>query len=64
VELEEIPEREMKATTDDTKRTGFVSEDCCESVSADAVKEVEPECGKEIYWAFLPPKVRRRTVCL
>ena len=54
----------MKATTDDTKRTGFVSEDRCESVSADAVKEVEPECGKEIYWAFLPPKVRRRTVCL
>ncbi|KAM6375271.1 uncharacterized protein FN964_001508 isoform 2-T2 [Alca torda] len=64
VKLEEIPEGEMNATTDDSKSAGFVSEDHCESTSANAIKEVKPVCGKEICWAFLPPEVRRRTVCL
>lgn len=64
MELEEIPMSEMKATTDDSKPAGFVSEDCCESASTDAIKGVESEYGKEIRWAFFPPGARRRTVCL
>lgn len=48
MELEGIPEREMKAGTDDSKPAGFVSEDHCESASTDAIKEAEPACGKEI----------------
>lgn len=59
MELEEIPMSEMEATTDDIKPAGFVSEDCCESASTDAIKEVEPECSKEIRWAFFPPEARR-----
>lgn len=64
MELEEIPESEMKAAPDGSKPAGFVLEDCCESASAGAIKEVEPECGEEIYRVFLPPEVRRRSVCL
>lgn len=64
MEHKEFPESEMKATADDNKPAGCFSEESCESASADAVKETDPECGKEIYWAFLPPEVRRRTVCL
>ena len=64
MERGEIPESETKATADDNKPAGCISEDHCESASANAVKEVDPDCGKEIYWAFLPPEARRRTVCL
>ncbi|PKU45427.1 shugoshinhypothetical protein [Limosa lapponica baueri] len=46
VKLGEIPESKMKATTDDSKPDGFVSEDHCESASLYAIKEVEKECGE------------------
>ncbi|XP_062481432.1 shugoshin 1-like isoform X1 [Pezoporus occidentalis] len=45
VEYEEFPESEMKATADDNKPAGCFSEDFCESASADAVKETDPERG-------------------
>lgn len=63
MECKEIPESETKATADDNKPAVCISEDRCESASADPIKELDPECGKETYWAFLPPEVRRRTVC-
>ncbi|XP_014804925.1 PREDICTED: uncharacterized protein LOC106892330 [Calidris pugnax] len=46
VKLGEIAESKMKATTDDSKPDGFVSEDCCESTSLYAIEEVETECGE------------------
>ncbi|KAM4658540.1 uncharacterized protein AAGF69_009146 [Amazona ochrocephala] len=64
VEYEEFPESDVKATADDNKPAGCFSKDVCESASAAAVREKDPEYGKEIYWAFLPPEVRRRTVPL
>ncbi|XP_061231010.1 shugoshin 1-like isoform X2 [Neopsephotus bourkii] len=44
VEHEEFPESEMKATADDNRPAGCFSKDFCESASADAVKETDPEC--------------------
>lgn len=41
-----MPESEMKATADDSKPAGCVSEVHCESLGA--MEEVDPECGKEI----------------
>ncbi|KAM9575691.1 uncharacterized protein ACIB01_003459 isoform 1-T1 [Guaruba guarouba] len=45
VEYEEFPESEMKATADDNKLAGCFSKDFCESASAAAVRETDPECG-------------------
>ncbi|XP_030337606.1 uncharacterized protein LOC115606217 [Strigops habroptila] len=59
VEYEEFPQSETKATAHDNKPAGCFSVDFCESASADAVKEADAECGKEIYWAFLLPEVRK-----
>ncbi|KAM6103291.1 uncharacterized protein LJ206_013150 isoform 2-T2 [Theristicus caerulescens] len=46
VECEEIPESERKATADDSKPAGCISEDRCASASANAIKEVDLECGE------------------
>ncbi|KQK82316.1 leucine-rich repeat flightless-interacting protein 2 isoform X3 [Amazona aestiva] len=58
VEYEEFPESDVKATADDNKPAGCFSKDVCESASAAAVREKDPEYG------YLYPWERTDMICV